>query len=322
VETDQTQVVAVADVDRTQVAAPVGVEATQVAIRIDCPVCRTTNPPGERWCQDCGFLLSAIPGEAILEESPLDALPRLVASGDGAREFVLKAGANTVGRESADVLLLDGTVSRRHATITLEGGTATVVDHGSTNGTRVAGEPVPPNEARTLYEGDEVRFGSAVFTIALPGGALRPHGEEPSVSSLAGDERPIRARLVAVDGTEYPLREGVNTIGRRSENDVVVRGDPYVSGHHAEIRCENAGCFLVDAGSTNGTFLLSQRLTAGDHHELVSGVEVRLGQSKFVFETVEGSEEAMTSEGAVADPSDAPGPPDASEVEARSEDEL
>jgi pSer/pThr/pTyr-binding forkhead associated (FHA) protein len=284
-EAEQTQVVDTADLDRTQVGSPVAADATQAAIRIVCPVCQTTNPPGERWCQDCGFLLSAVPGEAPAEIPTNGTAPRLVASGDGGREHPLNPGPNSVGRENTDIVVLDATVSRRHATITLEDGTATVVDLGSTNGTRVAGQPVPPNEPRPLYDGDEIQFGNAVFTLALPGASPRP--EEADAPSIpVEEEQTVLARLVAADGTELPIRQGPNTIGRRSENDVVVRGDPYVSGRHAEIHCDEEACVLVDVGSTNGTFLRGERLAAGDRHDLRAGDEVRLGQSVFLFEQV------------------------------------
>lgn len=293
---EQTQVVETQDLNRTQIASPVGAEATQVAIRIECAVCHTNNPPGERWCQDCGFLLSAVPGETPAEAPPIESQPRLTAIGNGGREFVLRAGPNTVGRESADVLLMDGTVSRRHATVTLAEGAATVEDHGSTNGTRVAGQAVAPNEPRPLFDGDEVQFGTVRFRLALPGTAARPAVEPEPTNAAAADDRPVLARLVAADGSELTLREGVNTLGRRSENDLVVRGDPYVSGRHAEIHCGADGCILVDVGSTNGTFLAAERLMAGARHALSAGVEVRLGQSVFRFDLVapqeEGAEES------------------------------
>src|SRR5205085_9840485 len=139
----------------------------------------------------------------------------------------LHAGANTVGRENADVLLIDATVSRRHATVTLEDGKAAVVDHGSTNGTRVGGQILSPNEPRPIYDGDEVRFGSATFTIALPGAPPRPAVETEEAAPPSPDERAVCAKLIAADDSELTLRAGANTIGRRSENDVVVRGDPY-----------------------------------------------------------------------------------------------
>jgi len=305
VEAEQTQVVETQDLNRTQIASPVAAEATMAAIRIECAVCHTSNPPGERWCQDCGFLLSALPGETLAEAPPLESLPRLMTVGNGGREFVLRAGSNSVGRESADVLLMDGTVSRRHATLTLAEGSATLEDHGSTNGTRVAGQPLAANEPRALYDGDEIQFGTLRFTLALPGAPTRAAGAPATVADTF-DDGPVRARLVAVDGAELPLREGVNTLGRRSENALVVRGDAYVSGRHADIECSAGECVLVDVGSTNGTFLRSQRLKSGERHPLQAGDEVRLGQSVFRFELVASTDDAPMDEESAAETDAAP----------------
>src|SRR5687767_10699587 len=108
------------DTERTQIAVAQDYERTQAALTIQCPVCQTNNPPGDRWCQDCGFLLTSPAPEAV-EAGLVPALgasgPRLVLDG---REFELRAGANSVGRVGADVLLADPTVSRHHATLTLD----------------------------------------------------------------------------------------------------------------------------------------------------------------------------------------------------------
>src|SRR5947209_13064875 len=100
--------------ERTQIAIAAGADVTQVAMVIECAVCHTANPPGDRWCQDCGFLLASQAPEAV--ELPAGSGPRLVLDG---REFELHAGANTIGRVGADVLLPDSTVSRHHATLTI-----------------------------------------------------------------------------------------------------------------------------------------------------------------------------------------------------------
>src|SRR5260370_17076780 len=97
-----------------QIAMAPGVDVTQVALVIECPVCHTANPPGDRWCQDCGFLLTSQAPEAV--ELPVSSGPRLVLDG---REFGLHSGANTIGRVGADVLVPDPTVSRHHATLPL-----------------------------------------------------------------------------------------------------------------------------------------------------------------------------------------------------------
>jgi len=74
----------------------------------------------------------------------------------GAR-FLLDHDVTTSGRHpDSDIFLDDVTVSRRHAEFHREGGTFTVRDVGSLNGTYVNRERV---EAATLTNGDEVQIG-------------------------------------------------------------------------------------------------------------------------------------------------------------------
>ena len=49
------------------------------------------------------------------------------------------------------------------------------------------------------------------------------------------------------------------TIGREGGNTVVLNAND-VSGYHAEIHCEPGGVYLVDLGSTNGTFVNGKRI--------------------------------------------------------------
>ncbi|MCS7066585.1 MAG: FHA domain-containing protein, partial [Fimbriimonadales bacterium] len=145
--------------------------ATQTIAPTQCPICGQMNPPGEIYCIECGFLLtSEMPVEAPAVEG---AFPRLRdASG---RELLLKAGENLIGRDpSSDVLLNDGTVSRRHARIVIEGNTAYLEDLGSTNGTRLNGQPVSPGQRVPLPPQAELQFGSATLTLELPEGFETP----------------------------------------------------------------------------------------------------------------------------------------------------
>lgn len=59
---------------------------------------------------------------------------------------------------------------------------------------------------------------------------------------------------------EVDLKQGRLTIGRDPSNDVVLDVDD-VSGFHAEIHVQNNRVFLVDLGSTNGSFHLGKRVT-------------------------------------------------------------
>ena len=66
-----------------------------------------------------------------------------------------------VGRSSeADVVIEDDTVSRRHALLWTESGSPHVRDLGSTNGTRVDGDPVT---TATITAGAVLSFGSVSF---------------------------------------------------------------------------------------------------------------------------------------------------------------
>jgi hypothetical protein len=63
-----------------------------------------------------------------------------------------------------DVVLADPNVSRRHAEVRRAGDAIVVTDLGSTNGTRVNGEPV---RERALASGDEITVGSSTVVFEL-----------------------------------------------------------------------------------------------------------------------------------------------------------
>jgi hypothetical protein len=95
--------------------------------------------------------------------------------------------------------------------------------------------------------------------------ALQPNGRELAT----------QAKYVLVDNDHvYPLKVGINTVGRMPDNDVVVP-DPYVSRRHVAIVVHaHGGCELHDVASKNGTLLNGRgisgatRLHAGDHIRL------------------------------------------------------
>ncbi len=79
----------------------------------------------------------------------------------------------------------------------------------------------------------------------------------------------------------YPLKVGINTIGRLPDNDVVIQG-PYVSRRHCAILVHAGdGCELYDIASKNGTFINGLRLDKPAH--LAAGDEIRMCDRQFVF---------------------------------------
>jgi pSer/pThr/pTyr-binding forkhead associated (FHA) protein len=274
--------------EKTQMASsPVG-ETTRLVAGIECPVCHTNNGPAETYCCDCGFLLSSQPTEIDGINQPR-AAGKLV-SRDGAREFSLRIGVNTVGRENADILLIDNTVSRRHATITVDESGAFVNDQGSTNGTIVDGARLEAGQARELIDGCEVVFGSAVLRYVAPelviGHDVKNAENQAEEKAVEFEEpKPVIARLVAKDDSlRFELRKGSYSIGRRADSNDFVVPDPYCSGSHAELKCDEDGITIVDNGSTNGTFVNGVRLEPGEPKFVAAGDEITIGRVVFGIE--------------------------------------
>jgi ABC transport system ATP-binding/permease protein len=71
------------------------------------------------------------------------------------------------------------------------------------------------------------------------------------------------------------------TIGRRSENDVVVQGE-LVSRHHARIAPSGGAWYVSDLDSMNGTFLNGERLR-GESRWLASGDTISVGGDRLRY---------------------------------------
>lgn len=102
------------------------------------------------------------------------------------------------------------------------------------------------------------------------------------------------ARLVPVPGegntavAEVPLGPRV-TIGRAAGNLVVIQQDRELSKFHAEIIADGDGYVLCDLGSSNGTFVNSQRIT---RQRLAVGDLVEMGASRFRYVLGDGASQA------------------------------
>lgn len=92
------------------------------------------------------------------------------------------------------------------------------------------------------------------------------------------------------DGTNlYPLHVGLNTVGRLSDNDVVIRDDCVSRRHcaiiiHSDLRCE-----LHDVASKNGTLLNGHPIPGPSR--LQSGDQITLCGRRLTFHIVEAGPE-------------------------------
>ena len=100
-------------------------------------------------------------------QAPPAAPPQLVVHvGRLSAPFALAKDVTTIGRPDSGLhsypdveIELDDAVSRRHAEIVRRGDSYYLVDTGSTNGTLLNGERLPPQEERLLAYGDRIRVG-------------------------------------------------------------------------------------------------------------------------------------------------------------------
>lgn len=81
----------------------------------------------------------------------------------------------------------------------------------------------------------------------------------------------------------YPLKVGLNTMGRSSDNDVVVK-DLYVSRRHCAVLIHHDNNFVLhDTASKNGTFLNGAKIDGPT--PIKAGDEIRICNRHFTFLT-------------------------------------
>ena len=108
-------------------------------------------------------------------------------------------------------------------------------------------------------------------------------------SQLAAEHpSPSGGKLVVVQSKA--LKEGRTfvagavplTIGRAEDNSISLPGDEFASGHHARIESQRDGVWILDLGSTNGTFVNGARLDG--RRLLRDGDVVQIGDTELRFE--------------------------------------
>jgi len=193
----------------------------------------------------------------------------------------------------ADVGLPDRGVSTRHASIRMESSArAVLIDHGSTNGTRVNGQALIAERPRVLRDGDEIEVGPFRIEVRLGVPVAAPTSRERTVSlarrilqqQSGGDlERP---RLVILNGPRkgaelaLPPPPAHLRVGRAENSDLFL-DDADASREHAELIVDLDGVMLRDLGSKNGLEIGGRRVR---ERRLKDRDEVLIGATVVVFE--------------------------------------
>lgn len=110
----------------------------------------------------------------------------VIREGQGAGSEYPLDGEVVLGREraSADLVLDDPGVSRRHAAIRADGARFTVTDLGSSNGTYANGRRI--TGAAVLADGDEIELGGTVISVHTRSPARHAPGAKSPAAPLGG----------------------------------------------------------------------------------------------------------------------------------------
>jgi hypothetical protein len=103
--------------------------------------------------------------------------------------------------------------------------------------------------------------------------------EHPAPS---GGRLVVRKSKALKNGRAFPAGPVPVTIGRAEDNTVALPDDEFASGHHARIESQRDGVWILDLGSTNGTFVNGARLDG--RRRLREGDLVQVGDTELRFE--------------------------------------
>jgi pSer/pThr/pTyr-binding forkhead associated (FHA) protein len=126
------------------------------------------------------------------------------------------------------------------------------------------------------------RGGETVAAERREVAASSPGELNTAIQNLPENAATAAARYILMDVDYiYPLKVGLNTVGRMPDNDVVVP-DAYVSRRHCAIVVHTADrCELHDIASKNGTYLNGHKINGPTR--LHSGDQIRMCNRNLVF---------------------------------------
>lgn len=192
----------------------------------------------------------------------------------GRTDLFLTKHHTSLGRgENCDVVLDGETVSRLHCEIVRLGAVYVLHDF-SRNGTFINSQRV---QQAQLQDGDQIRIGhnivfvhltSSIGTKGLRSRETTPHHLPPVI-----ELNPHIVIKGLEEGVTQPFSEERITIGRRTDNQVVLDGDN-ISRNHVAIERRSGKYYVCDLDSANGTHLNEDRVNLA---ELCDGDRLRIG---------------------------------------------
>ncbi len=247
-----------------------------------CTKCGTYVTPGNKFCPNCGSRIVAPPtfegidtrvgprpgltpaakpkpGRSTLffggaMQAARAKLTLIRGDGEDGVSFTLAGQEHLAGRGDCPISFPeDPFLSPTHANFIYAHNQLIVRDEGSLNGVYVR-----INGRAELDPGGTVLIGEQVLTVA-PAPQPEDLPDQDGTYYSASIARPavfeIRQHLRGGQiGSVFRPEGDVVTLGREG-NDINFPEDPFISGHHAELRLSGSVLSVTDLGSRNGTFL-------------------------------------------------------------------
>ncbi|HEY1277630.1 MAG TPA: DHA2 family efflux MFS transporter permease subunit [Thermoleophilaceae bacterium] len=207
----------------------------------------------QSWAVAAPSVVTALPDAIADRAEAARGAPMLeVVSGPAAGARIPLRGAPLVlGRDEPGAGRLggDAELSRRHASVSPVDGRVVVEDLGSTNGTRVNGNPI--SKPTTVGPGDAIEVG--VTKLAVVGAAPAPATTGVVIKVVSG---PATGQTISLGDRPFVFGRSETGAGSLGE-------DPELSRRHASAALFDPGRILIeDLGSTNGTFVNDHRIAA------------------------------------------------------------
>jgi pSer/pThr/pTyr-binding forkhead associated (FHA) protein len=216
----------------------------------------------------------------------------VVQLGGPEREYELNNASITLGRAMTnDIILGDARVSRNHARLECGTSGCTIIDLGTSNGTRLNGNRIEKaklaaNDAITIgntmlrYEPEAVSDNLEMIMIDTDSDLDLAIDQEVLPMAINATGYPRLVILTSDRTWEVPL-ENVDslTLGRAEDNQVSIESSK-VSRHHAHLMRKGEIFVLRDLGSTNGTWLHDRQV---NEVVLQDGEALRLGNAQLVY---------------------------------------
>lgn len=239
---------------------------------IICPSCAALNPPGMRYCVQCGGGLSTVSKSGVLKapkktvppstdrarkENPWPiSLISINEDGSDGVEIPLEFLETTIGRDGDTRFPTDAFLSPKHARFHVEEGVMSIEDLYSLNGTFLKlRDEVKLSPGDTFLMGRQVlrfeRFEQSITPKTKSADGTRYMGSP----SPGGSHKVLQIGIGGVVQNVYCLPESGAVLGRE-KGDIIFPHDKFMSSRHAQIYTGDDGhCYLVDLNSSNGTWI-------------------------------------------------------------------